>query len=238
MKRLDDWAGAVFFLLYLCVVFFFPWSPEGGWSLRIAESLSSGYGLNQFGATVSEWPYLSGFLKVGILAMFGEMVKTRRRTGSWRTPRILPKFIVWGGYGMLFTMVFALFRNGVAANQAGGLWPSFGDGAWAFLLTAFSVSVWLNLIFCYPMMLGHEYLNACIAAGGPVGGEAFFRTLDPHVWGSYLPKTILFFWIPAHTITFCLPPAFQILMSALLSLALGFILTIRPRKRRAEEARA
>ena len=43
-------------------------------------------------------------------------------------------------------------------------------------------------------------------------------------------KTIVVFWIPAHTITFCLPAQYQILMSAFLSLALGFILTIKPKK--------
>ena len=42
-------------------------------------------------------------------------------------------------------------------------------------------------------------------------------------------KTIVFFWIPAHTVTFSLPPDFRVLMSAVLSLALGFILTIKPK---------
>lgn len=238
MKRIDDWAAIGFFILYACIVFFFPWSPEGGWNFDASASFSSALGLKQFGATVNEWPYVSGFLKVGVLAMFGEMVKTRRRTGSWRTRRVFPKFVVWGLYGMLFTMVFALFRNGLAANQAARLWPVVGHGAAAFLFSAFSVSLWLNLIFCYPMMLGHEYLNSCIEKGSFLGGEAFFRTLDPHVWGSYLPKTILFFWIPAHTATFCLPPNFQILMSAFLSLALGFILTIKPKKKRPAQAHA
>ena len=53
--------------------------------------------------------------------------------------------------------------------------------------------------------------------------------MDKHIWGSFIPKTILCFWIPAHTVTFCLPQDYRVLMSAVLSLALGFILTFRPK---------
>ena len=43
-------------------------------------------------------------------------------------------------------------------------------------------------------------------------------------------KTIPFFWVPAHTITFMLPPEYQIVMAAYLSVALGIILGIMPKK--------
>jgi hypothetical protein len=39
-------------------------------------------------------------------------------------------------------------------------------------------------------------------------------------------KTIPFFWIPAHTITFLLPADFRILFAAILGVALGIILAI------------
>ncbi|MCK7530557.1 MAG: Mpv17/PMP22 family protein [Marinilabiliales bacterium] len=45
-----------------------------------------------------------------------------------------------------------------------------------------------------------------------------------------LKKTIPFFWIPAQTITFLLPPEFQILFAALLSTVLGVILACRSAK--------
>jgi hypothetical protein len=43
-------------------------------------------------------------------------------------------------------------------------------------------------------------------------------------------KTIPFFWIPAHTITFSLPPIYQIMMAAMLGIALGCILAFAKRR--------
>ncbi|WP_321415721.1 Mpv17/PMP22 family protein [uncultured Desulfobacter sp.] len=39
-------------------------------------------------------------------------------------------------------------------------------------------------------------------------------------------KTLPFFWIPAHTITFLLPPDFQVLFAAILGIVLGIILAV------------
>ena len=44
--------------------------------------------------------------------------------------------------------------------------------------------------------------------------------------GFVFKKTIPFFWIPAHTITFLLPGQYQVLFAALLGVALGIILSI------------
>jgi hypothetical protein len=43
-------------------------------------------------------------------------------------------------------------------------------------------------------------------------------------WNFVFKKTIPFFWIPAHTLTFILPADYQVLFAALLSIALGLIL--------------
>ena len=45
-------------------------------------------------------------------------------------------------------------------------------------------------------------------------------------WGFVFKKTIPFFWIPAHTITFILPGEFQVLFAALLGVVLGVILAV------------
>ena len=42
--------------------------------------------------------------------------------------------------------------------------------------------------------------------------------------GLVLFRTVLFFWIPVHTITFLLPEAFRVLFAALLGAVLGLIL--------------
>lgn len=235
MKSTDLLAVAAF-LLMAAVVFFFPFTACGcglQWSgFDFAGSFDALTGLKNFGNTVNHYSYISGFFKVGILATFGEMIKTRGRTGSYKTPQLLPKFIVWGIYGMIFTISFAIFAKGIGGLSGSPVWPFHSaNKCWNTLIFAFSTSFWLNLIFCYPMMLSHEWCGSCIAKKRFLGGTEFLEGLDKHVWGSFLPKTIVVFWIPAHTITFCLPPDYRILMSAFLSLALGFILTIAPKKK-------
>ena len=141
------------------------------------------------------------------------------------------RVIVWGFFGLIMTVAFALFANGVQAMMGTPLWfgeplmlsNSFGNR----FIFAISTSFWMNMLFAYPMMLGHEWFNAVLAKRGFVGGGEFLSGLNAHVWGSFIPKTILYFWIPAHTVTFLLPAEFRVLMGALLSVALGFFLTIR-----------
>ncbi len=52
--------------------------------------------------------------------------------------------------------------------------------------------------------------------------------MDWHGFVSFtLFKTIPLFWIPAHTLTFLLPPEYQVIAAAALSIALGIILSLR-----------
>ena len=238
MKK-GDIAAIVFLAIYAGLVLFFPWTVTTSFSFeKIAEqqivlgNLSEG--LKNFGIFTASFPYLMGFLKVGLLATFGEMLKTRIKTGSWKVPSLFARFIVWGITGLVFTFVFALFAKGTAALIGTPLWfgsknlgnPTFGQT----LLFAFSTSFWMNMIFAYPMMLGHEWCNEVINRKRFVGGAEFLQDVNKQIWGSFIPKTILFFWIPAHTVTFCLPENYRVLMSAVLSLALGALLTFRAAK--------
>ena len=52
------------------------------------------------------------------------------------------------------------------------------------------------------------------------------------MWNFVFLKTIPLFWFPAHTITFLLPPDFQVLFAALLGIALGLILAFASLKGR------
>ena len=248
--KTGDVIAIAYVVLYALVVFFFPWNygvkmdllngqmPEQGlfWNFEFLKSFTDLTGLKNFGNVVKAFPYLTGFLKVGLLATFGEMVKMRGRTGSWKTPDLLPKFIIWGIYGMIFSLVFALFAMGVERIAVTNLWfgpdhYSYSTASWGWrIVMGFSISFWCNLIFCYPMMLSHEWCNTCVTKRRFVGGAEFLASLDPKVWGSFMLKSIVVFWIPAHTVTFCLPPDYRVLMSAVLSLALGFILTVKPKK--------
>lgn len=229
MKKGD--VGAIIFLVvFACAVVFFPWTVSITGKVQLGE-LSHGF--DNFGKFTAHFPYLMGFFKVGLLATFGEMLKVRMKTGSWKVPALFARFIVWGIVGLLFTFVFAMFAKGVGSLIGTPLWfgrmtlkPNFWDN----LLFAFSTSFWQNVIFAYPMMLGHEWCNEVINQKRFVGGAEFLEKLNKPVWGSFIPKTIVFFWIPAHTVTFLLPPDYRVLMSAVLSLVLGAILTFRKAK--------
>ena len=201
MKRKGDWL-AVFFLLAmvgLLVVF-----------------------LDQFVAVTKAYPIPMGFLKVAILATFGEFVKTRRQTGEWRVSHLWQRFFVWGLFGIWFTFAFSLFRVGVDSGL-------IENSLWFAGASAFSKSLWINVLggYGYIMMLTHEYCNHCIEGQKLVNPVEFGEKIDKKVWFKTIPLTILIFWIPAHTLTFSLPPVFQVLCAAFLSVALGFILTFK-----------
>ncbi|MBR4665053.1 MAG: hypothetical protein IKO93_14370 [Lentisphaeria bacterium] len=229
MKK-GDVGAIVFLVVFACAVVFFPWTVTLTGKVELGK-LTQGF--DNFGKFTAHFPYLMGFFKVGLLATFGEMLKVRMKTGSWKVPSLIARFIVWGIVGLLFTFVFAMFAKGVGGLIGTPLWfgrmtlkPDFGDK----LLFAFSTSFWQNVIFAYPMMLGHEWCNEVINRKRFVGGAEFLEKLNKPVWGSFIPKTIVFFWIPAHTVTFLLPADYRVLMSAVLSLVLGAILTFRSGK--------
>lgn len=61
----------------------------------------------------------------------------------------------------------------------------------------------------------------------PVAVAEHLKALDWQTqWGFVFKKTIPFFWVPAHGLTFLLPPDSQILFAALLGVALGIVLAI------------
>ena len=232
MKKGD--VGAILFLIaFACAVVFFPWTVTITGKVELGK-LTEGF--KNFGVFTEHYPYLMGFFKVGLLATFGEMLKVRVKTGSWKVPSLIARFLVWGVVGLLFTFVFAMFAKGIGGLMGTPLW--FGDkftiGEKSFgqnLLFAFSTSFWQNVIFAFPMMLGHEWCNEVINQKRFIGGAEFLEKLNKPIWGSFIPKTIIFFWIPAHTVTFLLPGNYRVLMSAVLSLVLGAILTFRGGKK-------
>ena len=226
MKK-SDCIGIAFFVLFALLVVFFPFriaavtTLEGG-GIATKWTGFTLNGLQQFGNFTEKFPYWMGFFKFACLATFGEMLKNRMKAGSWRVDLFPLRAITWGVFGMIMTFAFALFATGLKYLMKSPIW--FDGNVFVF---AISTSVWMNLIFAYPMMLSHEWCNDCLTKRRFVGGEEFFRNLNAHVWGSFIPKTILYFWIPAHTVTFLIPAQYRVLMGAHQSVALGYILTFR-----------
>lgn len=189
------------------------------------------------------YPYIMGFIKTALLASMGERLVHRMRHGTYFGDQgIILKAIVWGLLGMVFVLIFKVFSDGVVAAQSQGLLPSVTSPTWfGALLTAFITSLLMNLFFAPTFMLLHRYTDLAIdLTGGHLKKMSKLRLnqLTEHIdlqrfIGFVILKTLPFFWIPAHTITFLLPAQYRVLMAAYLSIALGFILTIHksnPRK--------
>ena len=99
--------------------------------------------------------------------------------------------------------------------------------------TAFAVSLTINTMFAPAMMVAHKVADLHLEHYGgrleslrrmPRPG-ALLRAVDwEAMWDIVLFRGVVFFWIPAHTVTFLLPEAFRVLFAAALGAVLGLIL--------------
>lgn len=172
-------------------------------------------------------PILVSFVKFAFLATSGELLVLRIRKGKYLDKEfgLFPKMIIWGFLGIFIYFAFGIFSSGVSSLFHVENIP---------LLNAFLISFFMNIIFAPVMMLTHHLTDLHITGES---GKFNFKTFSPFVllqnadwdkmWNFVYKKTIPFFWIPAHTITFLLPSQFRTLFAAILSIALGLLLTLR-----------
>ncbi len=188
----------------------------------------------RFTETTNAHPFLMGFLKLFLLGTFGEMLKFRIVMRSWGLNKVIQRAVVWGVYGLWFTLAFPGFAALVIGLIGKGLWPGVlpGEGIDPTFLqriwVAFSMSLWINLLgmFACGMFVSHEYFNYLIKHGWRKWSlKGFADESDPRFILAFLPKTLLF-WIPAHTFTFAMPPEWRVFIAALLAIALGFFLSV------------
>lgn len=189
------------------------------------------------------WAFTASFIKFAILATMGEMLGSRIRKGIYLPAGfgLLPRAIVWGFLGVTVKAAFMIFSGGVpliaahlgmentAAVMAGPVTAPK-------ILLAFSISFFLNIFYAPVLMVTHRVSDLHIAAAAgdrrklvkiPVAGHLLgVIDWENSMWGIVLKKSIPLFWIPAHTVTFLLPPQFQVLFAALLSTMLGVILAL------------
>lgn len=186
--------------------------------------------------------FITSFIKFAILATFGEAIGLRIKSGVYNQKGfgLIPRAIVWGFLGLGIKAAFIIFASGVPNFLAklgvkDAALALKGDFTGLKLLTAFSISVLLNTIFAPVMMTFHKITDThIINNGGTVKG--FFRPIKfaeiakdinwDVMMNFVFKKTIPLFWFPAHTITFLLPPDFQVLFAAVLGIVLGVILAI------------
>ncbi len=186
---------------------------------------------------------IMSFIKFAVLATLGEVIGLRIKTGNYNQPGfgVLPRAIVWGFLGLTIQMAFIIFSVGAPAflvylgiENAGIALGQPGLSA-EKILTAFTVSATMNLIYAPVMMTLHKITDTHIESNGgtvagllkPIAMGEIMAGINWKVqWSFVFKKTIPFFWIPAHTITFLLPPEYRVLFAAVLGIVLGVFMAI------------
>ena len=199
---------------------------------------------------------ITSFLKFGILSTIGEVIGLRISTGSYYKAGFgyAPRFIVWGFLGIGIKMAFVIFasgtpvlmenfmgiKNAIASMKPNSIVDAFDEGlGFARIYTAFGISTFMNLIFAPVFMTLHKITDTHILNNGgtlkgfftPISFKTIFPNLNWSVqWDFVFKRSIPFFWIPAHTITFLLPAEYRIVFAAMLGIILGIILSIAAQK--------
>lgn len=186
---------------------------------------------------------IMSFIKFALLSTLGEAIGLRIKKGVYNEKGfgLLPRAIVWGFLGMAIKAAFIIFSKGtpyllVDLGYENAISDFTADGfTWGKVLVAFSISTAMNLIFAPVFMTLHKITDTHILQNKgtlrgffrPIPYYNIFPSLNWKVqWGFVFKKTIPFFWIPAHTITFLLPPEWRILFAAILGVVLGVILAV------------
>ena len=172
-----------------------------------------------YAAWVRQSPLLTAMVQFAVLGTFGELLshwlRTRKATLPCTHAQLLGKVLAWAVLGAFIKIGFAMMQGAAAALLEHGWLPGFfarGVG-WAFL-----VSVLTNCFFGPQMIFLHRLEDNVI-------------TRERH-WGGLVTAwwTLIWFWIPAHTVTFSLPVDYQIGLAAVWSVVLGLILGLAKRK--------
>jgi hypothetical protein len=158
-------------------------------------------------------PLLSAMIQFAILGTLGEIISFSLKLKKIALPsswwQLILKMFAWAILGVLIKLAFTGMKGFALALIEHGFLPlSFKEGlGWAL-----TVSVLTNLLFGPQMMAIHRLEDNLIT------GQKGFSGLQRSWW------TLIWFWIPAHTLTFLLPPDLQIGLAALWSLVLGLLL--------------
>lgn len=201
-----------------------------GLGLALVLVLVVGFQLTSLGTSFNQqFPFMMGFFKFALIAIQGDFLAARFKEGHWKVHGLLLKMAVWGLIGLSLVVVFPFFELGTQGVFARFNWLA------PTLVTAFLTSVAMNLWFA-PMMMAFHRLSDAWIDGLVLGQRPSLKALiESFDWPKFLQftlgKTIPFFWIPAHTLTFLMPTHWQVVYAALLGVSLGLFQGLLKRQR-------
>ncbi len=185
-----------------------------------------------FIAFTDTYKLIGGFLKFSVLATMGELLARRVGTGEWEFPSyFFLRALVWGVLGALITMIFTIYATGVLELQEIGVLPFKGSAFSFAFFTATLMNITFGPTFMYTHRITDTYLDMRHEGVKNISITKVVQRIDTASFVSFVVmKTVPFFWIPAHTLTFLLPGQYRVLAAAMLSIALGLILTVAKKK--------
>lgn len=160
---------------------------------------------------VTSYPLISAMIQFALLGTLGDMIAKWLLKGQLFMPYSLVtlflKMIEWAVLAICIKYAFVGFQGFVDGLLAHEMIPELG-----LFGRAFAVSVSMNLQFGLLLVILHRYLDNLVAR------ENNWANIDKGM------KSLVWFWIPAHTITFMLDKPYQIGLAAIWSVVLGVIL--------------
>lgn len=171
----------------------------------------------QYVTWVKAYPIPMAMLQFAILGSLGEIVSKWIINRNFKYPftlfATLWKMLVWAILAVGIKYAFIGFGGFTDRLIEHGFLPQLTGLGYAFTLSAL-----MNLQFGVLLVLIHRVLDNI-----PLKVKNW-HNLDKGLY------SLLWFWIPAHTLTFMLPPDFRIGLAALWSVFLGLILGFFNRK--------
>jgi hypothetical protein len=156
-------------------------------------------------------------IQFALLGTFGDIISKWMQQGKMFMPykfvTIVLKMIEWAILAIFIKYAFVGYQGFVDSLVSHHLLPELG-----LFGRAFSLSTVMNLQFGVLLVILHRFLDNVVAQ------ENNWKNLNK---GMY---SLIWFWIPAHTVTFMLDKPYQIGLAAIWSVVLGIILGYYNRK--------
>jgi len=148
------------------------------------------------------------FAALGTLGdIFSKWMQKGRVFMPYKLHIILLKMLEWAILAVTIKIAFVGFQGFADSLIDHHLLPELG-----LFGRAFTISVTMNLQFGLLLVILHRFLDNLIAK------QNNWKNIDKGMF------SLIWFWIPAHTITFMLDKPYQIGLAAIWSIVLGFIL--------------
>lgn len=174
--------------------------------------------MNWYVELVKAYPILSAMVQFAILGTFGDIISKwiikRKVFSPFSFYILLWKMFEWALLAISIKYAFVGFNGFIDSLVHYSLLPELNS-----LGRSFAISTSMNLQFGPFLVIVHRALDNLILK------DKNWDNLDKAM------LSLLWFWIPAHTVTFLLPKPYQIGLAAIWSLALGIILGFYNRKK-------